>query len=193
MSGKRRRWGRVRRLPSGMYQGRYPDPRFPGTDRTLTLDSTYGRKSDCERALDEMEVRLRSGEWIDPRLSATNFEDYALRWLEDHPRLRPNTRRTYASEIRHLINAFGPMRLGDITPIQVRAWHSHHLRNSGLSAATVAKHYKRLRQVMQTAFEDELISRNPVKIRGAANEPISELRPPTPSEWRRLRQQFRHV
>ena len=152
----------------------------------MPLDRTYASKTDCERALRRKEAEIANGEWISRDLASTTFADYAITWVENSARLRPNTRRTYHSEIKHLTRAFGPARLGDISTAHVRHWHAEHRRHSGLAPATVAKHYKRLRSILGTAVEDGLISKNPAFVRGAGQEPISEMHLPTREEVARL-------
>jgi hypothetical protein len=41
----------------------------------------------------------------------------------------------------------------------------------GASGVTVAKAYRLLKAVLNTAVDDELIQRNPCRIKGAASEP----------------------
>jgi hypothetical protein len=57
-----RRFGSIRKLPSGRYQIRYPGP-----DACVrTGPDTYARVSDAERALTLVEAEMLSGEWTDP-------------------------------------------------------------------------------------------------------------------------------
>jgi integrase len=63
--------------------------------------------------------------------------------------------------------------LADLTPAEVRAWRTE-LLHGGLSPVTVAKAYRLLKAVLNTAVDDELIRRNPCRIKGAGNEPSPE-------------------
>jgi hypothetical protein len=58
----RRRFGRVRRLPSGRYQARYRGP--DGMDRPAP--STFATKTDAERWLARTEVEIHDDRWRDP-------------------------------------------------------------------------------------------------------------------------------
>jgi hypothetical protein len=53
---------------------------------------------------------------------------------------------------------------------RVRSWRKELLAG-GASEVTVAKAYRLLKAVLNTAVDDELIQRNPCRIRGAASEP----------------------
>ena len=72
MAGKRR-FGRVRRLPSGRYQARYLGP--DGKDRPAP--GTFASKADAEVWLARKEVEIRDGEWIDPDVGKVTFDVYA--------------------------------------------------------------------------------------------------------------------
>ena len=61
MSGKRRRFGRVRRLPSGRFQVRYS----VGEGQPRQAPATFATKDEAERYLAKVEVDLRRGTWFD--------------------------------------------------------------------------------------------------------------------------------
>jgi integrase len=68
----------------------------------------------------------------------------------------------------------GARRIDDITPADVRAWHQHVIASTGPTATRQA--YSLLRAVLNTAVADDLIVRNPCRIRGAG-QPHSPERP----------------
>jgi integrase len=63
--------------------------------------------------------------------------------------------------------------LVDITPAAVRSWRASTLEG-GTSPTMVAKAYRLLRSVLATAVDEELIRRNPCRIRGAGQERAAE-------------------
>ena len=63
------------------------------------------------------------------------------------------------------------------------ACRPHRLR---LGASTVAKAYRLLKAILNTAVPDELLVRNPCMLRGAASERTPERRPPTLAEVQAL-------
>ena len=72
-----------------------------------------------------------------------------------------------------MLPSLGDIDLTLITPPRVRAWRQD-LLDSGTGASTVAKAYRLLRAVMNTAVDDEVIGRNPCRIKGAGVEPTPE-------------------
>ncbi len=83
-----RRFGNVRRLPSGRYQARYLGP----DGRLRSHPETFDRKGDAERVLTLVEAQLISGGWTDPRAAKVRLRDYAADWITQRPGLRPKPR-----------------------------------------------------------------------------------------------------
>jgi integrase len=158
----RRRFGNIRKRPSGRWQASYIAPdglrRYAG--------GTFDRKGDAERWLSVVESEILRGEWLDPLLSAVSVEEYASAWIKER-QLRPRTRENYQDAWRLHIKPFlGSKQLRDITPQVVREWRTR-LLETGRGEPTVAKAYRLLRAVLNTAVDDGLISRNPCRIKGA--------------------------
>ena len=166
--GAKRRFGSIRQYRSGRWTASYVDPtglrRFP--------PDTFATKTDAEVWLSQIEADLTRGDWTDPDTGAVNFEEYALRWVEERG-LAATTDELYRRLLRlHLLPAFGPFDLDEITPGRVRAWRAGRLEATG--ATTVAKSYRLLKAVLETAADDELIRRNPCRIKGAGKEEAEE-------------------
>ncbi len=70
---------------------------------------------------------------------------------------------------RHLNPTFGRRAIADIKEPQVRKWRKA-LLDSGVNTASVAKAYRLLKAIMNTAVDDGLIRRNPCRIKGAAQD-----------------------
>jgi integrase len=161
-----RRFGSVRRLPSGRYQIRYPGP----DGRMRTGAETYERLSSAKRALSLIEAQLVTGEWTDPVGGKIRLRVYVERWIAHHAGLRPRTRELYAWLLSaHIMPYLGAMPLGSITPDTVREWRAT-LLSAGVSQTATAKAYRLLRAVLMTATEDRIIPRNPCRIRGGGDE-----------------------
>src|SRR4029453_4808208 len=158
----RRRFGNIRKRPSGRWQASYIAPdglrRYAG--------GTFDRKGDAERWLSVVESEILRGEWLDPLLSTVSVEEYARAWIKQR-QLRPRPRENYQHAWRVPLHPFlGSKQLGDVTPQVVRGWRTM-LLETGRGEPTVAKAYRLLRAVLNTALEDGLISRNPCRIKGA--------------------------
>lgn len=176
----RRRFGRIRKLPSGRYQARYfaPDGKQVGA-------GTYATKTEAARALDRIEVDLRRGAWTDPRKARESLKSYAERWIEHRPGLKPRTKELYEALLRnHITPTLGKTPMGELSPSQVRAWHSRLA--SGKSKTTPAKAYRLLRAICNTAVADEIILRSPCQVRGAGQEHSPERKPPTTEQVTKL-------
>ena len=170
MAGKRR-FRRVRQLPSGRWQGRYKGP--DGSDRPAPR--TFESKTSAERWLSVTEAEIIQSDWIDPDGGRALFGAYACDWIEERG-LRPKTVELYRYLLRHHLEpTFGPRTLADIKEPHVRRWRKK-LLDTGVSAVTAAKAYRLLEAVLNTAVDDGLIRRNPCRIKGAGQE-VSPERP----------------
>jgi integrase len=166
-----RRFGSVRKLPSGRYQARYLAP--DGTTRTG--EQTFARKAEAERYLTLVEAQMARQEWIDPLRGKIPLSDYAERWITERPNLRPRTVHLYRWTLgRHITPHLGDMPLNRIDTPMVREWRARLLA-SGTSVTMAAKAYRLLRAVLMTAVkEDELIRVNPCRVVGADQEKAAE-------------------
>ena len=167
---KRRHFGRVRKLPSGRYQARYHDPN--GIDRPAPY--TFATKTDAERWLVSVEADMIKGTWRSPDLGRIALGEYLPKWIDQRPNLRPRTIELYHWIYRkHIEPYLSGITLNDITPGTVRAWHAK-LVAGGVSSNMSAKAYRLLHAVLSTAVDDELIPRNPCRIRGAGEHHTPE-------------------
>jgi len=169
MPGKRR-FGRVRELPSGRWQARYKGP--DGIDRPAP--HTFDSKTSAERWLTLTEAEIIQGDWIDPDAGRVLFGNFARDWIEERPNLRPKTIQLYLYLLRsHLAPAFSARAMADIREPDVRRWRKK-LLDAQVSAVTVAKAYRLLKAIFNTAVDDGLIRRNPCRIKGAGQEKSPE-------------------
>jgi integrase len=171
----KRRFGRVRKLPSGRYQARYSGP--DGVDRPAP--QTFASKTDADVWLTMKEAEVRRGDWIDPVAGKILFGTYADTWLNDHV-LKPRTDELYRGLLKnHLKPTFGGMDLSKIREGDIRRWRKQRLdagphQTRPFGPVTVAKAYRLLHAVMTTAVEDGLIRRSPCHIKGAGQEHSDE-------------------
>lgn len=146
VASRREGWGRIRKLPSGRWQARYPAP--DGRMYTARTEDdkslTFLTKTDARTWLAGMHTRISRGEWEPPAVVAKRrradaaadearsigFTTYAKRWTEmirTQPnragkRRAPGTVRSYTSKVDgYLIPEFGdtPVREIDIDRIRV--------------------------------------------------------------------------
>jgi integrase len=164
--GRRRRFGSIRKLPSGRYQARYPGP--DGVMRPA--DDTFATKTEADNWLTMKEAEILDGEWTDPDASEILIPDYVATWIEERPGLRPKTVVNYCSLLRcHIASQLATVTVGELTLAMVRRWRIK-LLDSGTGPVAAAKAYRLLRAVMNTAVDDGLIKRNPCRIKGAGSD-----------------------
>lgn len=162
----RRRFGRVRQLPSGRWQARYRGA--DGLDHTAP--HTFERRADADRWLAQVEADLVAGDWINPDAGLVWVDEFATLWISQRAGLRPKTLELYRWLLhKHIGPGLGQLPLSAVSAARVRTWRAE-LLESGVSASTTAKAYRLLRTVMQTAVDDRPIRTNPCRIRGAAAE-----------------------
>jgi integrase len=160
----------------------------------IRRDTTRGPRYDVRYRLGTGQVRTRThrtkreavtfaagvetdrtrGGLVDPRAGKVTFAAYSADWLAHRPDLRPRTRGVYEGTLRlHIIPGLGRHELGKISPESVRCWRSD-LIGAGAGAATVAKAYRLLRTILNTAVEDGRIVANPCRIKKGGSEKAAE-------------------
>ncbi len=166
-----RRFGNVRKLPSGRYQASYLGP----DGRRRNAPETFERKSDAEKALVMIEAQITAGEWTDPERGKIKLGDYASVWITQRPGLRPRTIDLYRWLLRkHIDPHLGGVPVGKMSTRLVREWRATLLSN-GVSVSVTAKAYRLLRAILMTAVEeDNMLRLNPCRIRGAGDENAPE-------------------
>ena len=162
-----RRFGYVRKMPSGRYSASYIDP----NGRRRFAPDTFSSKPEAVDWLTVQESLAVRREWSDPDRGKVPFGPYATVWIAERPGLRPRTVYLYQWTLaKHLEPSFGRIFLSDIDPAMVRRWRLR-LLDDGVSVSMAAKAYRLLRAILNTAVDhDELIRRNPCRIAGAGSE-----------------------
>jgi integrase len=166
-----RRFGNVRKLPSGRFQASYLGP----DGQRRYAPETFERKGDAERALVLIEARLSAGHWTDPERGKVKLAEYAATWIAQRPGLRPRSADNYRWLLKkHIMPGLGGVPVGRLSAPMIREWRAA-LLDQGVSVSTAAKAYRLLRAVLMTAVdEDKILSSNPCRIRGAGDERAPE-------------------
>ncbi len=175
----RRRFGSVRRLPSGRWQARYWDV----AGNRVGAPTTFATKGEAQRWLSAAETDQSRGDWHDPRLGDVAFREWADRWMVTKaPTLGPATLDLYRYLLRkHVVPRFGSTPVGRITAAEVQAWLAD-LHRTELSPNTVAKAYRCLSGAMDGALDAGLIARSPCTLKGAGTERHAEIQIATPEQ-----------
>jgi integrase len=110
---------------------------------------------------------------------AATRSEYAQTWISDHV-LKPRTEELYRGLLKnHLSPTFGNVDLRDVRESDIRRWRKERLaagprQDRPFGPITVAKAYRLLHTVLNTAADDRLVRRNPCRIKGAGQEDSPE-------------------
>jgi|GEM_PF-5432088 len=158
-SRRRRRFGHIRKLPSGRFQAIYTD----NCGVRQRADHTFLTKGEAEQFLAVAEADLLRGDWIDPSRRRRSFSQWAADWLSTTAHLAPKTIESYESALRnHLIPAFGQMAVGAIDAMAVRRFISS-LQLKRLSPKTIANIKNLLSAVLTVAVDCGAMRSNPCR------------------------------
>ena len=165
-------FGNVRKLPSGRFQARSPDP----AGRSMTAPSTFETKRDALDYLAGIRADRMRGTYRDHRAGDAPFGPYAMEWVANggsRGRLAPKTRANNEDLLAGLLSPLHDHALSSITPAVVRSWYSRARKD--LAATLKRRAEEARRKVVEAA-----------KRRGV--EPPEA--PPIPTGESRLRQAY---
>ena len=183
----RRRFGRIRRLPSGRYQVRYPGP-----DGILRpAEQTFPTKGMAERWLSLTEANIMQGQWSAPERRAESVGEWAERWLEQG-QWRPTTAAGYKSKVRSLVlPRWNTTSIGEVRREDVRAWTTE-LADDGLSSASIRHAAGTLGRILDLAVESGALATNPCARLRLRTPRQSDIRPLTVDEVEDLANAIEH-
>lgn len=158
----RRRFGNIRKLPSGRFQARYLGP--DGIERKAP--HTFDTDKAAGQWLTVVESEIIQGAWTVPEAGEVKLGDYGAQWITER-KLAPRTRENYEDLFRlHIRTLLGDLELGAIKSATIRSWRKR-LLDGGAPEPQAVKAYRLLRAILNTAVkEDELIRQNPCRIKG---------------------------
>jgi len=178
----RRRFGYVRKLPSGRFHASY---RTPDGCRH-NAPETYRTAADAARFLDRMQQQLERGHWQpDARLGQRTLRDCCEAYLEENPRVGERWAETCRRNMRLHLGDLLDRSIATITPPIIRAWHAKALRGPG-GRTSISQSYRFIRAVLNVAVQDGAIVRNPCQIPGAGAQRSAERGIASPTEVARL-------
>ena len=141
---------------------------------------TFPTEKAANKAWQAAEVRVSEGRQGDPRRGRQRFETYVNdEWLPNHV-MEATTREGYTGQIRkHITPWFGPMRMNEIMPANVREWITH-LQREGESPANIRTLKAILSGIFTTALNDQVTFLHPckgVKIPTVPKKPFTIITP----------------
>ena len=180
----RRTFGKIRELPSGMWQASFIGP--DGVRYKAATTFAHNRKGSAEEWLNKERRYMEDhtpAEWIPPTLRGErkklpSLSDYADQWLKADA-IRETTRVQYERHLRLRIKPdLGEMRLNEITKKDVKKWWDSMPGNRASDQA-----YALLRTIMNAAVDEDLIKDNPCTVKGAGlGSKKRKIDPPTPEQ-----------
>ena len=153
--------------------------------RNQQWTTVRGTRKEAERRLAEILNKVNNGLYIKP--SKNTFGDFIETWLTDHisTRVRPTTLDGYRWRAKSIIDALGHLRLCDLQPHHIQAYHRAKL-DAGLSSATLVKHHNLLRSSLATAVRWKLIEHNVAELIDPPRVEHKEMRALTEEEANHL-------
>lgn len=186
----KRKFGTVRKLPSGRFQARYsaPDGRRYEARMANGRPLTFDTKGDAEDWLTLRRSEILRSDWLppaEPKAAPVAVREFADAWLTNRD-LEDRTRDHYAQLLRdHVYPKFGSIPVSSVSPAEVRTWHASLAKITGPTARSHA--YALLRTIMNTAVADDLIPANPCRVRGAGQtKRVKKIVPATLAELETL-------
>ena len=173
-------WSRKRSSQKGKdhYTAYYRDAR----GKTCAA-GTFSNKKDADNAWKTAEVRQAEGRLGDPRRGRQTFQRYVEgEWLPNHV-IEVTTREGCTYSIgKHIMPWFGPLRMNQIMPADVREWVTH-LTQTGVSPASIRTLKSILSAVFTTALNDQVTFLHPCKGVRTPTVPPQQLTVVTPEQF----------
>lgn len=161
----KRTFGEISTLASGRYRARYRGP----DGRRHSAPVTFLSRLDAEVWLATEDRRIGSGQWKPPTTTPPaelTFDQYAKTSI-GRRKLRPGTEALYQKLLRlAILPTFGDLDLKQITTAQVTAWYT----SMATTPTQQANAYGLFKSIMKDAVDEELIDRNPARVKGGTQK-----------------------
>jgi integrase len=155
--------GRCRQLPSGRWQAK-----IKGTDDIYyPATQTFVTKMDAEAWLAAQLRDLKIGHWVSPNNQAQSgtLAEYSVNWLATR-NVRPRVLIEYQRDLTNrILPDLGDVLLERMTPAMINKWFA---KQDSKHPSARAHAYDTLRNMLNTAVDENVITVNPCKIKGAS-------------------------
>lgn len=178
---EKRKFGEITLLSTGRYRARYRGPDGARHNARVTFLS----RLDAESWLSAQHRKLSSGDWKPPALAVAEgatVEEYARTSIARR-RLRPGTIALYDKLLRlEILPTFGDHRVRDVTTAHVTDWYN---AMNGRPTQQ-ANAYGLFKSIMKDAVDEQIIERNPCRVKGGVNKQAAhEIKVLTAAQLRR--------
>ncbi len=156
-SRPRRRFGRVRKLPSGRWQAGYTGP-----DGTVhNAPQTFSTKGLAERWLSITEADIVRGKWSAPERRAETVGAWAERWLARSVHWKATTRAGHEQMLRgRTLPRWGAADLRTVTRRDIEAWVTEMIAD-GVHPDVIRRAIDPLRAICHLAVEGGALGTDP--------------------------------
>lgn len=187
---ERRKFGALRKLPSGNWQASYIGP----DGVRYKAPATFDTRADAAGWLEVREREINWGDWQAglakrgsvQRRDTEPFGSYAAEWVRTRtsPRgepLKPRTRQEYERLLATTLKPLSAMRLVGISPDIVTAWYAEQVQHGTVTQASRA--YSLMKSIFKTAVKRGRVKENPCDVQGAHHAVTGKkVAPPSPAE-----------
>jgi integrase len=145
-------------------------PRAEDGSRFIGYETVRGTKKDAQRRMTEILQSIHKGSFVEP--TSMTIGEYLGQWLAGCARhnVSAKTYERYSEIIeKHLVPAFGTLRLTNLKPLAIQAYYSQALiegrrdGKGGLAPRTVMHHHRVLRAALKQAVGWRLLDTNPAE------------------------------
>ena len=178
----RRRFGWIRKLPSGRWQARYR-----GNDSVLRpAPHTFRTKGMAEQWLAGVEADLMRGSWTVPNPSSESVAVWAERWMATKLNLKPKTKADYDIRLRaYVLPRWGDTPISKITRGDIQAWVQELVANEA-KPSTVRHAVGTLSRILNEAVIAGALAANPCQRISMPRELKRDIKPLTVEQVRAL-------
>lgn len=145
----------LRKLPSGKFQATVYLP----NGKRRTYSSTL--KGEAREWGNQQELKIKRGDWTDPKLARVLFEDWRARWWEARV-VEDETRRGDRATLKHIDPHFAGMPLPSIRRMDVQSW-VRRLEQDGVGSHAIRRAYNLLTTCLGAAVLEGIISTSPCR------------------------------
>ena len=124
----------------------------------------FTRRADAVAWEQEQALRLRNGDWVDPRRARVSLGFVAESWLTTRDSVKRPTRETdHLTWTNYVAPHFATRPIGTITTAEISEWVGQLIRD-GRSAGTTRRALATLRAVLDHAMADDRLTRNVARL-----------------------------
>ncbi|PPG83023.1 hypothetical protein C5C29_12510 [Rathayibacter sp. AY1H2] len=139
-----------------------------------TAPGTFDTRKGAQGYLATVQADQQRGTWRDPKTTADSFVSYARAYISAGAArgLAPRTVDGYETSLRLHLADFHPIPVDRITAVMVREWHARKAKTTGSTALRNA--YILLHAVLAQAVDDEVVVKNPARVKDAGTASAPE-------------------